>query len=153
MEVRRGGTEPKLLQPGTGSAPVTGTASYDASIFGRTTSNNGYDIIGDARLTFDFSAGSLSGYMRPRLFSDWDAVDRTLGQYDFTQTVYSTGSTTFSGKFVVPNAPNAQSDTAFQGQFTGPNAAELIAGWRAPYLDPFDNAWKSMGGVWVGKKQ
>ena len=134
----------------SGDVPVTGSAGYDAKVFGVTTSNNGYEIIGDARLNFDFTAGSLSGYMRPRLFSDWDGVDRALGQYDFSNTVFSAGSTTFGGKLVVPNG---QGDTAFQGQFTGPNAAELIAGWRAPYLDPFDNQWKSMGGVWLGKKQ
>lgn len=134
-----------------GDVPTTGTANYDAKVFGRTL-GIGYDITGDARLTFDFGAGSLSGYMRPRLFSDWDGVDRALGQYDFTQTVYSSGSTTFAGRFVVPNGPNG-TDSTFQGQFTGPNAAELIAGWRAPYFDPFDNVWKSMGGVWLGKKQ
>jgi hypothetical protein len=132
-----------------GDVPTTGTANYDAKIFGVTTSNNGYDIIGDARLTFDFSGGSLSGYMQPRLFSDWDGVDRALGQYDFKQTIYSVGSTTFAGKFVVPGG---DFDSTFHGQFTGPHAAELIAGWQAPYLDPFDNLWKSMGGVWIGKK-
>lgn len=134
----------------TSDVPVTGTANYDAKVFGITTSGVGYDITGDARLTFDFGAGSLSGYMQPRLFSDWDGIDRALGQYDFRQTVYSVGSTTFSGKFTVPNS---DADSNFQGRFTGPNAAELIAGFQAPYLDPFDNVWKTMGGVWIGKKQ
>lgn len=134
-----------------GEVPKTGTANYDAQVFGITTSGNGYDITGDARLTFDFGAGSLTGYMQPRLFSDWDGVDRALGQYDFKQTVYSAGSTTFSGKFVIPGG--GERDSTFQGQFTGPNAAELIAGFQAPYLDPFDSVWKTMGGVWIGKKQ
>lgn len=133
-----------------GDMPKTGTATYDAKVFGITTTGVGYDITGDAHLAFDFGAGSLAGYMRARLFSDWDGVDLALPQYDFTETVYSAGSTTFSGKFNIPNAPT---DSAFQGQFTGPNAAELIAGWRAPYLDPFDKSWKSAAGVWIGKKQ
>lgn len=128
--------------------PTSGVASYSASVQGFTTSGSGYGIIGDARLNFDFGAGTLSGYMRPRLFNDWDGVNKALGQYDFTQTVYAPGSTSFSGKFSVSNP---QSDSAFHGRFTGPKASELIAGWRAPYLDPFDNAWKTMEGVWIGK--
>ena len=133
-----------------GDVPRIGTANYDAQVFGVTINQDGYDIRGNARLTFDFGAGALSGYMQPRLFSDWDGVDRSLGQYDFKQTVYSAGSTTFSGKFVVPGTA---AESAFRGQFTGPNAAELIAGFQAPYLDPFDNRWKTMGGAWIGKKQ
>jgi hypothetical protein len=134
----------------SGDVPKIGTGTYDAMVRGFTTTGTGYDIVGDARLTFDFGAGSLSGYMRPRLFNDWDGVDQSLGQYDFTQTVFSVGATSFSGKFIVPNAPT---DSAFHGRFTGPNAAELIAGWHAPYFDPFDDSWKTMGGVWIGKKQ
>jgi len=153
-----GGTDPFIsgtfafgIPTPAGDAPRTGTANYDAKVYGHTITDNGYyEITGDARLTFDFGGGSLSGYMRPRLFNDWDGVDRELGQYDFAQTVYSSGSTTFAGKFVVPDG---QGDSAFQGHFTGPNAAELIAGWRAPYVDPFDNVSKSMAGVWIGKKQ
>lgn len=132
----------------TQNMPTSGTASYSAFVQGYTTSGNGYDIFGDARLSFDFGAGTLSGYMRPRLVNDWDGVNQSLGQYDFTQTVYASGSTSFSGKFSVSNP---QSDSAFHGRFTGPKASELIAGWRAPYLDPFDNAWKTMEGVWIGK--
>jgi hypothetical protein len=132
-----------------GDVPKVGTATYGAKVYGITTSGNGYDITGDAQLVFDFGAGSLSGFMRPRLFSDWDGVDRALPQYDFKQTIYSPGSNTFGGKFNVPDAPT---DSAFQGRFTGPGAAELIAGFRAPYLDPFDNSWKTMAGVWLGKK-
>jgi hypothetical protein len=132
-----------------GAVPVSGTATYDATVRGFTTSGNGYDIRGTAQLQFDFGAGSLTGYMRPRLFNDWDGVDLALGQYDFTQTVYSPGSTTFGGRFVVPGS---SADSSFHGQFTGPNATELISGWTAPYLDPFDNAWKTAGGMWIGKK-
>lgn len=138
------------LPTSAGAVPVNGTANYDATVRGFTTSGDGYEIRGTALLQFDFGAGSLTGYMRPRLFNDWDGIDQALGQYDFTQTIYSAGSTTFEGQFAVPGTNLGSS---FHGQFTGPNATELVSGWNAPYLDPLDSKWKSMGGVWIGKKQ
>ena len=109
-----------------------------------------FDIIGDVQLTFDFGAGSLAGYMRPRLFNDWDAVDRALPQYDFKNTIYSAGANTFSGQLA---GPAGTAGSAFDGQFTGPRAQELVAGFQANYVDPFDNVTKTMGGVWLGKRQ
>lgn len=138
------------LPTAPGGVPVSGTGIYDAKVRGLTISNNGYEIIGDAQLTFDFAAGSLSGYMRPRLFNDWDGVDRALPQYDFKNTVYSAGSTAFSGQLAGPAGTDG---SAFDGRFTGPAAQELVAGFKATYVDPFDSVTKTMGGVWLGKKQ
>ena len=137
-----------------GDVPVTGTASYNARVIGTTTepysgSTDFYTdyVDGSARLLFDFAAGSLSGSMKTAL-CPWDC-DIDLGQYDFTETVYATGSRSFSGKFLVPGST---ADSFFEGQFNGPKAAELMARWKAPYLNPQTKAWGTMFGIWVGKK-
>jgi hypothetical protein len=128
-----------------GDVPTTGSASYTAEIFG----DIGYAISGDARLTFNFGAGTLTGYMHPILSDAWFSYD--LGQYDFTQTVYSAGSTTFSGRFIVPGG-GSTANSGFNGQFTGPQAAELLTAWHAPFRDPNGGQWGNMSGVWIGKK-
>lgn len=138
----------------SGDVPVTGTAFYKARVIGSTTeAYSGIpdfhtdDIDGTARLNFDFAAGTLTGSMEAQL-CPWDCYD--LGRYDFTQTVYATGSRTFSGKFMVPGST---ADSFFEGAFNGPKAAELMARWQAPYLNPETKVWGSMFGIWVGKKE
>ena len=137
-----------------GDVPLTGTATYNARVIGSTTeaysgSTDFYTdyIDGSARLVFDFAAGSLSGSMKT-VMCPWDC-DTDLGTYDFTETVYATGSRTFSGKFLVPGST---ADSFFEGQLNGPKAAELMARWKAPYLNPQTKVWGTMLGIWVGKK-
>jgi hypothetical protein len=127
-----------------GDVPLSGAASYTAYVTGQA---ENVLIGGDAHLRFDFASGTLAGEMRPTLLDDWGPTP--LGQYDFVQTVYSTGSTTFSGKFAVPGST---ADSFFEGQFTGPQAAELMARWQAPFADPYSGSWGTMSGVFVGKK-
>ena len=129
-----------------GDVPTSGSASYAAQIFGE----NGYALSGDVQLTFDFGAGTLAGYMEPVLTDAWFSYD--LGRYDFTQTVYSSGSTTFSGQFVVPGGGSTV-DSGFNGRFTGPGAAELMASWHAPFVDPYSQGWATISGVWIGKRK
>jgi hypothetical protein len=131
-----------------GDVPVTGSATYAAQIHGSIGANFWLPVTGDATLSFDFANGKLSGSMHPGIFDTFDGIIEDFGTYAFTQTVYSTGSTTFSGKFIVPGLPNA--DSSFNGNFTGPNAAELMARFQAPYL--FNGQQGTMSGVWVGKK-
>ncbi|HEX2794592.1 MAG TPA: hypothetical protein VHN58_09210 [Croceicoccus sp.] len=60
------------------------------------------DIFGTVGLAFDSGAGTLSGEMRPEI-----ATSRTpepLGVYTFRETVYASGSTSFSGEFTVPGS-------------------------------------------------
>ncbi len=107
-------------------------------------------INGEARLVFDFAAGTLSGEMTPNI-CPWDCYG--LGVYKFVDTVYSSGSTTFSGEFSIDGR---KVDSWFEGSFTGPHAEELMARWRAPYK-PYDTGFGvveggQMGGVWIGKK-
>lgn len=127
--------------------PTSGTGSYTARVTGESAS--GYWITGDAQLMFDFGAGSLSGSMQPKAVDGW-GFQFELGRYDFSQTLFGRGSTTFSGKFAVPGST---APSFFEGRFTGPGAAELMARWSAPFKDPYDNSWSTMQGVWLGKRQ
>ena len=131
-----------------GDVPITGSASYGAEIHATLGDVDYPTVSGEANLSFDFGAGTLSGSMHPRIADSFDGIFVDYGQYAFTQTVYSTGSTTFSGKFVVPGLPNA--DSFFNGNFTGPNAAELMARFVAPFLH--DGQQGTISGIWIGKK-
>jgi hypothetical protein len=136
--------------------PVTGSASYTGEIRGLT---NGQptlpgggvgpvlDVFGSVSLAFDFGAGTLSGAMMPEIAPEWDPV--SLGTYTFKDTIYSTGSQSFSGAFFVPGT---EAQSSFTGSFTGPHAAELMANWTAPFLHPLSGGWGTMSGVWVAKQ-
>lgn len=137
----------------SGDVPVTGSASYNAKIWGNVTNggnNVPYDLAlgGSVNLLFNFAGGTLTGSMHPEIVDGFNGVFVDFGQYNFTQTVYSTGSTSFSGKFIVPSLPGAES--FFNGNFTGPNAAELIARFQAPYS--LSGQQGTLWGVWIGKK-
>jgi hypothetical protein len=131
-----------------GDVPITGSANYSAEVRGSTGADWLLYVTGSANLSFDFAGGKLNGSMHAGVFDTFDGIIMDFGKYDFTQTIYSTGSTTFSGKFIVPGLPNA--DSSFQGNFTGPNAAELMARFQAPYL--FNGQQGTVFGVWLGKK-
>jgi hypothetical protein len=125
--------------------PVTGSATYGGNIAGLT--DEGLDVFGTISLAFNFGAGTLSGEMKPVIAPVWDPIG--LGTYTFANTVYSSGSNSFSGSFNVAGSTAASS---FQGSFNGPKAAELMGSWKAPYRNPLNNQWRDMAGVFVGKK-
>ena len=131
-----------------GDVPITGSASYNAGIYASTNSIPGYEIGGPVALQFNFGVGTLSGSMHPQIIDGFDGVFVDFGQYDFSQTVYSVGSTTFSGKFIVPGLPGA--DSSFEGNFTGPGAAELMARFQTPFV--VSGQQGTMSGIWIGKK-
>lgn len=131
-----------------GDVPINGSASYTAQIYATTGPNSYPSVGGDVNLLFNFAAGTLSGSMHPKIDDNFDGIFVDFGQFDFKNTVYSTGSTTFSGQFVVPGLPNA--DSSFNGNFTGPNAAELMARFQTPFL--LNGNQGTISGVWVGKK-
>ncbi len=94
-------------------------------------------IEGTASLLFNFGAGQLSGHFDPVYFYlGGMGKSSPLGQYGFVNTVYSAGSTTFSGQLSNPSVTGVGS---FDGMFTGPNAQELMSSWSAPYHDPITN--------------
>jgi hypothetical protein len=130
----------------TGDVPVTGSANYGGEIRG--VMDNGLEVWGSIAFGFNFGAGALTGEMKPYWAPDWDAYP--LGTYTFTNTVYSSGSTTFSGAFIAP--PGAEGASSFEGRFNGPKAAELMGSWKAPYHDPVNGATGTMAGVFGGKK-
>ena len=129
-----------------GHMPITGVASYAGNIRGLTSDR--VDVYGSIDLLFNFGAGTLSGQMKPEIYPDWDPVP--LGTYAFRDTVYSTGSTSFSGSF---NVPGTSAASAFQGSFNGPGAPEAMGSWNAPYLNPLTESWGSMAGVFRAKKK
>ena len=132
--------------------PVTGSASYQGMIEGGTTEtfSDGFEtvpgyVVGSINLNFDFGAGSLSGSISPTLYL---ADTHVLPTLTFTDTVYSSGSATFSGKFDTSLAgPNS-----FAGLFTGPGAEELIGRFAFPYLSPADGSAEQAAGAFVAKR-
>jgi hypothetical protein len=145
------------LPTAAGDVPTTGSATYDAQVWGdanspASTGGSGhYEVSGTAKVDFNFGAGTLSGHMDAKLAGTTGTF--ALPRYDFVQTVFSVGSTSFSGSFSVPGST---AGSAFSGQFNGPQAAELMANWKAPFADPAVPSgalWGTMSGVWIGKKQ
>lgn len=134
-----------------GEVPVTGQASFSAAVMGYVSGGAAHDFVvsGSARLNFDFAAGQLRGAMNPTVpESGWAGFASELGTYTFTQTVFSTGSTKFSGSFTGPNLPAPAG--SFSGTFTGSGAAELMARFNAPFLN--NGVSGSLVGVWIGKR-
>jgi hypothetical protein len=69
-----------------------------------------------------------------------------LGTYAFENTVFSAGSTTYSGKFDT----GAAGQNYFFGEFTGPNAEETIGAWAMPFNYSGDHH-QAFGG-WIAKQ-
>jgi hypothetical protein len=132
-----------------GGVPVNGSATYAGQILGATSEthlNDDLSITGTVALAFNFGAGSLSGQIDPVLNVDFTPY--ALGTLTFTDTVYSTGSTTFAGKFLT----NLAGVNSFNGLFTGPNAQELIGKLAFPYHSPLNGLTYQADGAFVAKK-
>jgi len=129
-----------------GDVPLSGSASYSGAVAGATVQHG--LVGGSVSLAFDFGAGTLSGVMKPMVAPSWDSYP--LGDYTFRDTVFAKGATSFSGAFAVPGST---APSSFQGSFTGPQAAELMASWTAPFLNPENQKWETMFGVWIAKRQ
>lgn len=127
--------------------PATGSASYTAFVAGSSV-DNAYYIRGSASLQFNFGAGTLSGHLDPLIY-DMGGGALGLGRYNFTNTVFSAGSTSFSGQLSNPSVPGTGS---FNGIFTGPAAQELMARWQAPFVNPHSQQTSQMFGLWVGRR-
>jgi len=134
------------------AVPVTGSASYQGQILGATDlsaaacdcSNFPIQVEGTVALNFDFGAGTLGGSMSMALSSGWGA--QPVGEYNFVQTVFSPGSTTYSGRFDT----NLSGSNFFLGRFTGPNAEETIGAWAVPFT--FQNGTHQAIGAWIAKR-
>ena len=130
-----------------GGVPATGNATYSGQILGQTSEPHSdgsvLHVDGSIMLSFNFGAGSLSGSITPNLHTGFN-----LGTMNFRDTVYSTGSTAFSGKFDT----NAAGVNSFSGLFTGPVAQELIGNFAFPYRSPLDGLTYQADGAFVGAK-
>ena len=134
--------------------PTTGSASYKGMIEGRATDTT-FDyqagslvsgwMIGSISLVFDFGGSSLSGSLSPILSLD---KQYPLGTFSFENTVYSAGSTSFSGRFDT----NVAGSNSFAGQFTGPAAQELIGKFAFPYMSPVSGTPQQSQGAFIAKR-
>jgi len=139
---------------GSASMPVNGTATYQGFIQGNSDvlemdyligAKVAATVHGSVALNFDFAAGTLGGSIHPTLSTFGGNID--LGSMSFVNTVYSTGSTTFSGNFQT----QVSGTNSFSGLFTGPNAEELIGRWAFPFVYSGDGATHSASGAWIAK--
>lgn len=133
-----------------GAVPTAGSATYTALVRG-SSSDQSMSLQGSATLAFDFAAGTLAGHLDPVQYDLllFGSFGQSLGRYDFVNTVYSAGSTNFSGKLSNPAVTGTGS---FSGQFMGPAAQELMARWSAPYQASGAASTQTLFGVLVGKR-
>jgi hypothetical protein len=136
-----------------GSVPITGSASYEGFIEGVATVQYPYEgvpalahVDGTVTMNFNFGAGTLSGHIDPDIVTD---RSYDLGTLTFANTVFGTGSRSYSGQF----ATSVSGPNTFSGLFTGPGAQELIGKWTFPFTSPIDGATASATGAWIAKKQ
>jgi hypothetical protein len=123
------------LPTAAGQVPLAGSGTYAGIVSGgsNVVGHNGFDgsylvpVVGSVALTFDFANGSLTGGMTLSLNT---YQQLPLGTFTFKDTVFSAGSTTYSGAFNTP----ATGQNSFLGQFTGPAAQETIGAWALPFM-------------------
>jgi hypothetical protein len=146
------GVEALGISTAPGAVPITGSASFNALALGSTPETHDLSqlvspfVYGPMTFNFDFAKGSLSGNFNAFLDPEWH--DYELGTFTFRDTVYSSGSTTFSGEFDTTSV----GVNSFSGLFTGTNAQELIGSFAFPYKSPIDGQTYQSAGAFVGKK-
>lgn len=133
--------------------PVSGNATFDGAIYGFTNETWDYgadwghgvgNVSGSIQLKFDFGAGALSGSISPKVYANEQYALPTMS---FVDTVNSSGSTTFSGRFDTP----VSGANAFSGRFTGPQANELMGNFVFPYNSLLDGKEYEAGGGFIAK--
>jgi hypothetical protein len=126
-----------------GDVPTSGTATYDsyASAF------FGY-FDGEARLVFDFGAGTVTGSFEG-LLNDGIGGLGSIGRYELVNIAYAPGGTTFTGRF---RAAGGAVQGSFEGRFTGPQASELMVRWQGEFDDPYGFGTRPLAGIWVGRR-
>ena len=138
-----------------GAVPVAGSASYTGTVDGVSNILEpdpwgggmvAVAVKGTVGLSFDFGAGTLAGSMT--LSTDPYVNPANLGTFAFKNTIYSTGSATYSGSFDT----SAAGSNSFLGRFTGPNAEETIGAWALPFLFSADGQNHQAIGAWIAKK-
>jgi len=98
------------------------------------------------QFVFDFDNGTLSGDIGVAWADDWGPHEVT--RYDFAQTDFARGRTTFMATFAVPGAPT---EGFLTGRFMGTGARELAVAWRGPVRNPYSGEWIIASGVVLGR--
>lgn len=120
-----------------GAVPTSGVATFQGVVSGSTDimmADNLYGGFvpvptdGTVTLNFNFGAGTLGGAIDLYLPDGMNPIP--LGSFAFSETIYSSGSRSYSGRFNTSVA----GQNFFLGQFTGPNAQETIGAWALPFL-------------------
>ena len=138
-----------------GAVPVTGSATYNGIVSGTADVLEpdflvgGYfptPVEGTVSLKFDFGAATLAG--STTLYLNMGMNPLSIGTFDFIETVFSSGSTTYSGKFDT----DVGGKNFFLGRFTGPNATETIGAWALPFVYSGDHEAHQAIGAWIAKQ-
>jgi len=147
---------PEGAVPTTGSATFQGYASGNTDIMIADNLYGGYfplHVDGTVELNFNLGSGTLGGSMTLSLPDGLNPVE--IGTWAFRDTVYSAGSTTYSGSFDA----TAVGQNFFLGRFTGPSAEETIGAWALPFV--FDKGGEyaipdgqthQAFGAWIAKR-
>lgn len=146
----------------SGSVPTTGSATFQGIVWGNADIMQAHLLYGgyvplylegDVTLAFNFGSGSLTGEMS--LLAHDGGTAFHLGSFGFTDTVFSAGSSTYSGSF----DSTAAGENFFFGRFTGPNAEETIGAWALPFVFtnggqyvPADGQVHQAYGAWIAKR-
>jgi hypothetical protein len=133
--------------PLTGAATYHGMVSGTSDVIGFDSFDGHYNVAvdGSVDLNFDFAKGTLAGAMTVAL--DDTGQKTPLGTFAFTDTVFSVGSTTYSGKF----DSSDPGQNFFLGRLTGPNAEETIGAWALPFHLTGDAQAHQAFGAWIAK--
>ena len=146
-----------------GGVPTSGSATFKGVVSGTTdimipdNLYGGYVPLstdGNVTLDFNFGSGTLAGSLELNLPIGGMNPER-LGTYAFRDTVYSAGSTTYSGRFDT----GVTGQNFFSGRFTGPTAQETIGAWAIPFIFergnadyPADGQVHQAFGSWIAKR-
>jgi hypothetical protein len=134
--------------PQTGSATFAGIVRGTSDVIASDSFDGTFNapVEGTVDLNFDFAKGTLAGSMTVALNAYGPTTP--IGTFAFTDTVYSAGSPTYSGKFDTASA----GDNFFLGRFTGPHAEETIGAWALPFHLSGDVAAHQAFGAWIAKQ-
>ena len=143
--------------PTSGSATFRGVVSGSTDIMLADNLYGGYYALstdGTVTLNFNFGAGTLDGAMNLSLPDGMNPVP--LGSFAFSETIFSAGSRTYSGRF----STSVAGQNFFLGQFTGPNAEETIGAWALPFVFNQNGEFISGDGqvhqafgAWIAKRE
>ena len=130
-----------------GQIPLSGTASYDGTVFGAIAGNSWDTLGGTARLNVDFATGTLAGSVDLSLNCLW-GCSYPATTYLVSGGTFARGDRIFSGSLSRGGATTGQ----LSGTFAGPAAAELLARFQTTYFNPEQMVSMTAAGVILAKK-